>query len=480
MSKKLEKFIFFVFLILGDLLAFYLSLFMAYLTRLFINPLVINYADFKLPLSHFLKMWWIPVIFVFFYFYEGLYHKRYPFPEELRRIVKAVFISTVALFFLVGFTKSSEDISRLMFLILGLCIPLPTAFFRSIVKNSLFKRGIGLKRFAVVGTDGIAVKSASFLSAEKHLGYAVVGFFGDKEVFKSISLNGKTFKVRKLKFLKKLIDRGLVDCIVVSTGYFKDEEDIARFVYSNYGKVRELILVPPLKGVSLVNSEPMHIYMLDVFMLKFKDNLSTFPNIYIKRIFDLTLSLLALPLVLLLTAVISVLIKLETKGPVFFSHTRVGKDGKPIKVYKFRTMYMNAQDMLEKLLMEREELRHEWNMYGKLKDDPRITRVGRFLRRTSLDELPQIFNVIKGDMSLVGPRPVTQEELDKYYGEFAQVYKMVKPGITGYWQVSGRNDVDYSTRVAMDTFYVINWSLWLDLYILAKTFWVVIKKQGAY
>jgi undecaprenyl-phosphate galactose phosphotransferase len=119
-------------------------------------------------------------------------------------------------------------------------------------------------------------------------------------------------------------------------------------------------------------------------------------------------------------------------------------------------------------------------MYGKLKNDPRVTKVGRFLRRTSLDEIPQIFNVIKGDMSLVGPRPVTQEELNKHYGEFAQVYKMVKPGITGYWQVSGRNDVDYSVRVAMDTFYVINWSLWLDIYILAKTFWVVFKKQGAY
>jgi len=465
---------------LTDLLAYYLSLFMAYLTRLLINPLVINYANFNLPLSHFLKMWWIPVMFVFFYFYEGLYHKRYPFPEELRKIVKGVFISTVALFFLVGLTKSSEEVSRLLFVILGFYMPFLTATLRSIVKGILFKKSMGLRRFAVVGTDRIALKSASFLSADRYLGYLIMGFFSDKEAFKNVNINGKTFKVRKLKFLRKLIEKSFIDCLVVSTDYFKEEEELARFVYDNHGKVDELILVPPLKGLSLVNSDPMHIYMLDVFMLKFKNNLRAFPNIYIKRFFDLTFSLLVLPLVLLLTFVISALIKLETKGPVFFYHTRVGKDGKPIKVYKFRTMYTNAQEVLEKLLSEREDLRHEWNMYGKLKNDPRVTKVGRFLRRTSLDEIPQIFNVIKGDMSLVGPRPVTQEELNKHYGEFAQVYKMVKPGITGYWQVSGRNDVDYSVRVAMDTFYVINWSLWLDIYILAKTFWVVFKKQGAY
>lgn len=171
----------------------------------------------------------------------------------------------------------------------------------------------------------------------------------------------------------------------------------------------------------------------------------------------------------------------EDQGPIFFAHERIGRDGKPFPCYKFRSMVVNSEEMLEKHLAENPAAREEWERHYKLKDDPRVvTPIGKMLRRTSLDELPQIFNVLRGEMSLVGPRPVIQEELDKYYGETAKLYATVKPGITGLWQVSGRSDVSYEERVAMDEWYIKNRSFLGDIVILWKTIEVVLLKKGAY
>ena len=158
---------------------------------------------------------------------------------------------------------------------------------------------------------------------------------------------------------------------------------------------------------------------------------------------------------------------------------RVGKDGKLFPCYKFRSMYINSQEKLNEILAENSAMRQEWERDFKLKNDPRITKSGAFLRKTSLDELPQIFNVLRGDMSLVGPRPVVQEELARY-GEFVQDYLMVKPGITGMWQVNGRSDTTYDERVQMDVWYVRNWSVWLDVMLLWRTIKAVFKCEGAY
>lgn len=166
-------------------------------------------------------------------------------------------------------------------------------------------------------------------------------------------------------------------------------------------------------------------------------------------------------------------------GPVIFKHIRIGKDGKPFPCYKFRSMCVDAKERLAELLANDQEARAEWEKDFKLKNDPRITKSGAFLRKTSLDELPQIFNVLKGEMSLVGPRPIIHEELERY-GEYVDDYLMVKPGITGMWQVSGRSDIEYDERVLLDSWYVRNWSVWLDVVMLFKTFKVVACKKGAY
>ena len=201
---------------------------------------------------------------------------------------------------------------------------------------------------------------------------------------------------------------------------------------------------------------------------------------FIKTLFDFTLTAVGTVAISPLLVYIAYRIKKEDPGPIFFAHTRIGKDGKPFPCYKFRSMVVNSKEMLEKYLAENPEAQAEWEREFKLKNDPRITPIGQVLRKSSLDELPQIFNVLKGEMSLVGPRPVVQEELDKYYGEAVKEYCSVKPGITGLWQVSGRSDVDYPERVAMDVEYVRTRNLWKDIVILYRTFGVVLNKKGAY
>ncbi len=197
--------------------------------------------------------------------------------------------------------------------------------------------------------------------------------------------------------------------------------------------------------------------------------------ISIKRAIDVIISLIGLILLSPIFLLLAIIIKIDSKGPVFFSHTRYGKNGKKFKMYKFRTMYENAQDMIKDFTPEQMK---EWKENFKLKDDPRITKVGKFLRKTSLDELPQIVNIIKGDLSIIGPRPVIEEELEKY-GDNKDKFLSVTPGLTGYWQANGRSSTTYEQRMEMELYYIDHISPKLDVKIFFKTIESVIKKEGA-
>ncbi len=168
----------------------------------------------------------------------------------------------------------------------------------------------------------------------------------------------------------------------------------------------------------------------------------------------------------------------EDKGPLFYEQLRYGKNGKVFRLYKFRSMCIGADEKLKKYLEESEEIRKEFQKTHKLQNDPRITKIGNFLRKTSLDELPQMINILKGDMSFVGPRPVVEKEVEEY-GENKEKFLSVKPGLTGYWQVNGRSNTTYEERMEMELYYVDNCSLWLDIKIFFKTFIAVFKKEGA-
>ncbi|NMB90027.1 MAG: undecaprenyl-phosphate galactose phosphotransferase WbaP [Chloroflexi bacterium] len=197
-----------------------------------------------------------------------------------------------------------------------------------------------------------------------------------------------------------------------------------------------------------------------------------------KRLMDIGLVVFGGGLILPVLAGIAVLVKLSSKGSVLYRQERIGLGGKRFSVIKFRTMVTNADQILADYLKANPHLKDEWEAKHKLAHDPRVTPVGRVLRKLSLDELPQLWNVLVGDMSLVGPRPIVADEIKRYEGYF-HLYSRVRPGITGMWQVSGRSGIDYQDRVKLDDYYVRNWSIWLDIYILARTIWAVLTKDGA-
>ncbi|MEO0354958.1 MAG: undecaprenyl-phosphate galactose phosphotransferase WbaP [Cyanobacteria bacterium P01_A01_bin.3] len=249
-------------------------------------------------------------------------------------------------------------------------------------------------------------------------------------------------------------------------------------ILEKYGQLfRHILLIPNLFGFSTL--WVMARDMGGVLGLEVRQQL-LLPGPQLVKVcltFFLTIvgGLMVLPLILLC----GIAIKLDSRGPIFYGHTRIGKGGKLFKAWKFRSMYADGDRILEAYLEQYPEVREEWERDRKLKHDPRITRIGKWLRRTSLDELPQLWNVLLGEMSLVGPRPIIDEEVS-LYGDKFDLYLKVLPGITGLWQVSGRSDTTYEERVELDEYYVRNWSVWLDIYILTKTIWVAIRAKGAY
>ena len=249
-------------------------------------------------------------------------------------------------------------------------------------------------------------------------------------------------------------------------------------ILERYGRTfPHLMMIPDLFGVASlwVSSKDLG----GVLGLEIRQQLLLPGPRLIKALLDVGLTLLIGLAVLPLLVLIAVLVKLDSPGPIFYGHPRLGQNSVPFMAWKFRSMVSNADQVLERYFEANPTLRSQWQRDHKLRYDPRITRVGRFLRRTSLDELPQLWNVLRGEMSLVGPRPIVKEEIFRYADKYS-LYTKVLPGLTGLWQVSGRNDVSYEERVNLDAYYVRNWSVWLDIYILLKTIWVVMIGDGAY
>jgi len=197
----------------------------------------------------------------------------------------------------------------------------------------------------------------------------------------------------------------------------------------------------------------------------------------IKRALDITLTFLLLLVSWPIFLILALLVRLDSKGPILYQQKRLGQNGEQFNSFKFRTMYENAEEKLQDLLGQDPEAFKEYEIYHKLANDPRVTKIGKFLRRYSLDELPQFINVVKGDMNLIGPRSYLPRELPAM-AEYAKVILKVRPGITGWWQVMGRNATSFEERLRLDEYYISNWSIWLDLYITIKTVWVLIKGQG--
>lgn len=207
---------------------------------------------------------------------------------------------------------------------------------------------------------------------------------------------------------------------------------------------------------------------------------ATIRHLPLKRTFDIVFSCLVLLLIFPLFMAIAIIIRLTSKGPAIYAHTRIGRGGKSFNCLKFRSMYADADSRLQQILQNDPIRAAEWEQCHKLKNDPRITPIGHFLRKTSLDELPQFLNVLKGDLSVVGPRPVVEAEVKKYLKEKAGKILSIRPGITGLWQVSGRSNTSYANRIALDEYYIENHSFLLDLQLVLKTVPVMLMRKGAY
>jgi undecaprenyl-phosphate galactose phosphotransferase len=354
---------------------------------------------------------------------------------------------------------------------------------RRLVKQVALELGRWLQPTVIVGTGPNAREiAAAYDARNNHLGYQVQAFLdlapGAAEG--SLRVGGRDIPVLPLDAQAKELPGWLGQphvVVALELDEMLGREGLIESLSFYHG---DIDVISPLKGLPINNTRVSHFFSRDILSMRIHNNLARpWPQL-VKRAFDLLAASALLLFLAPLLALVALRIRLVDGGGVIFAHTRVGRHGRLFPCYKFRTMVANSAEVLAELLARDPAARAEWAKDRKLRHDPRITAIGRFLRKTSLDELPQLLNVVRGEMSLVGPRPVVPDELE-LYGEARIYYLQVRPGLTGLWQISGRNDVDYERRVSLDAWYVRNWTLWYDILILFRTLLVVPGRgNGAY
>ena len=489
-GQGLRRIAMLVLLMAGDLAAFWVALALAYFFRTrFLGewfPL-----PFSQTLPDLLSRLWMPATFVGVYLSDGMYSRREPFWEETRRIVRSSFFATVALLAVVSLGKMSEEVSRAIVLGTGALTLCLVPLFRYWWKPFLHKRGLGLKKTILVGDNVWGRLAHLGLFRDHYMGIRIVGEVsltrGNGQCTRCTSGSETLFGkgapevpiLGTLSDLKLLVSRHRIRGAVVALPDMRREE-LASVIDEVQKNVLSVYLVPNIAQVNLVNSELLYLFYEEIFLLGIHNALKSRLNRWIKNASDIVLAgILCVPL-LPLIGIIALLVMIDSPGPIFFSQTRIGLGKKPFRILKFRTMVEGADSKLEGILANSPELKKEFEEKQKLQDDPRITKTGRLLRVTSLDELPQVFNILRGEMSFVGPRPAFPEQVVHKYRENGEVFNLVKPGITGLWQVSGRNEQGFEMRIRLDLWYIRNWSLWLDLVILVRTLGVVVGRKGSW
>jgi Undecaprenyl-phosphate galactose phosphotransferase WbaP len=351
----------------------------------------------------------------------------------------------------------------------GTSVLIPT--LRSVVRRVGSQFGWWGYPVVLFGGGEITLSVLRKLESDPHLGLRPVAVINDEISNQEL----KDVSVCQSGRLDRIVSGGVRHAVVVapelSQSQFVDVLERAGHAFSH------LIIIPNNDFTG--NIGPYTQDLLGMRGLQIRNNLLHAGSRIAKRTIDLGFCLTFMPLVLLVMAMVGILVALESGFPVFYSQKRLGHDGRTFHIWKFRTMVHNAAEVLERSLAGSPELRKEWSENQKLRKDPRLTPVGRLLRKASLDELPQLWNILKGEMSLVGPRPIVRDEIAKYKEAYS-LYAKATPGLTGLWQVSGRNHTTYAERIAYDSFYVRNWSVWMDIYLLARTVTVVLTGDGAY
>lgn len=456
----------------SDVLALTMSFALGYFFRAWVFAEIIPVFP---PMQHsvwvYWGMWPLFLFVILLFAYGGLYPSiGMSFWEETKAVTKYTSVSFIAVVVMTFVAKTSVNFSRTV-VVMALMISLVTLpAMRRITRYFLGRAGLWKKTVVLIGTQQAVSQVLCNLGKHPDWGYIPAGAVlpDGEDAPEGLSHLGR---ISHMNSLNLRVDETIVTMPQLS------REELVSVVESATRFAPVVKVMADLYGLA---SAGVKTHDLDgMLLLEMQYRLYRSENRLLKRGFDLLLSavsLVVLSPVLVLTAL---LVKLDSPGPVLFGHTRVGRDGSRFTCYKFRTMVPDAQERLAALLENDPQARRQWDRDFKLKSDPRVTRVGKFLRKTSLDELPQIWNVLKGEMSFIGPRPIVPEEVERY-GDKARYLFRVTPGITGLWQVSGRNDIDYSERVLLDEYYAKNWSLWLDIEILLRTVGAVFRRNGAY
>lgn len=462
-------------LFLADLVTIFLILQTAIFIRKNILPYFLEFPPF--PAKNFTFFWWVFPVWVFFFIYEGLYSKRFSFWDEVKTLWKAAFFSTLGVFTILYLGKFGEKVSRTVLVVMGIISFPMIPIIRINAKKLLIQVGLLKSKGLIIGAGKTGELIFKALKREPNFGLNVVGFLDDDpekigKRIEGIRIHGGVEQAQK--YIGKC---GIEDVIIAMPGCEKSK--LISLINKLQHKTQNILLIPDLFGITVLGTNLQHFFQEQAIGLEVKNNLAKPLNIFIKKIFDIIVSFLILIALSVPMLIIAFLIRINSRGPAIFSQERIGKNDRPFRCHKFRTMYTDAEERFNAFMGDNPDAQNEWRNHWKLKNDPRITKIGRFLRKTSLDELPQIFNVLKGDMSLVGPRPVTRKEIDEYYKDHAKLCFGVPPGITGLWQVSGRSNTSYDYRIALDSWYVRNWNMWLDIVILLKTVKAVINQEGA-
>lgn len=438
--------------------------------------------NFLIPNGGVLHISWLnfwivfPLLYLIFLNVEQLYSRKMQFWSILERIFQASCYAIVSIVIILYIAQMAASTSRLFIVLFGILSFFFLVSSRYVAKKILEYFDFLQTPVLIIGAGKTAEILVNGIIGDAGMGYKIIGLLEDNLVkdgiLKKFSVLGGFADVENV-----IRHTGVKNVLIAAPGL--EQSKLIELIYKVQPLVKNMGIIPNLVGVPMGGIEVESLFNEKLMLLRLKNNLARPVNRYIKVVFDFLMTLLGSIVIAPILLFISVWIYLDSPGPIIFSHIRIGKDGKEFPCYKFRSMCVDANIRLKKLLENDPCAKEEWDKNFKLKNDPRITKSGAFLRKTSLDELPQIFNVLKGEMSLVGPRPIIKAEMERY-GDYINDYLMVKPGITGMWQVSGRNDVDYSERVLLDSWYVRNWNIWIDFVMLFKTFKVVIRKDGAY
>jgi undecaprenyl-phosphate galactose phosphotransferase len=456
--KTPKKIIALLLLILVDAIVVFLCYFLAHFLREYIFPLFVSFAGPLMPFKVLIARYYLLFAYIIAFAYEGLYTQRFIAWEETKRLWRGSFIAT-ALTVIAIYVTRSYSVSRVVVVfafILGLFL-LPLA--RIFLKRFLIKINLWTKRVVIVGNDQTAQVLRKEILRNQNLGYEII--------------NQQAIDISRQEWVEKYRP----DSVIVSATAMP-KESIAEIYRLVEGKSEEFIIVPDIAELQNVGVE---ITQLDnLLLMKFRYNLLQPSNLILKRVIELLITTIAFTICIPFFLFTAIVIKLTSPGPVLFKQQRIGKGQKLFNCLKFRTMYQDAEIRLESALQSQSVSLDEWNKFMKFKGkDPRVTPFGQILRRFSLDELPQLWNILRGEMNLVGPRPYLPRELEKI-GRFINIITKVMPGMTGLWQVSGRSELSFEERLILDEYYVKNWSLWMDFVIILRTFGAVLKGKGAY